>query len=225
MDRDRATLREYIYTKERDCRAVFWEDAKAPNPRLDKDNLCVLETWDIVSASPDISTVHNLKAKLIHIMSSHEEGQYRAYWIDKRKVEHKKNDEYTTTLMMRILRAFGDSPFVTLLRKDNVGALHMTDQWVDGEIVGIGHVVPLRGRQSKEQLEDFMQEEIDKYNTWDRGDVWEYSVEVLSDCPCAGAHPGCAGSNWVQVVEGNGVYGKDVAIGEAATAWSEAEVV
>lgn len=216
-------MKELFYNEDNDVRVIIQEDENARNPRLDKDNLCILETWDIVSPSPDHGELHRLRSKLVHTLGKDANDEWRAYWTDKKGRSHTKNDEYTVTLFLRTLRAFGESPFVAMLAKGDRGRLVIADEWREG-IVGIAYVMPLTAKVPEEDLREYMQEEIDKYNQWARGDVYKYVIEYVVDCPCGGAHPGCTGSSWEESTDkADGIYGKDIAIGQAALAWSEME--
>lgn len=212
-------MKEYTYSADGNLRLWIDNDQKEENPRLDKDNLCGFETWDVVSPSPDFGAIHDLKRRLIHTLGKDENDTWRAYWIDKKGRNHARNDEYTMTLMVRILRAFGSSPLVRLLKKGEKGEILIADEWEKGIIVGIGYVYPLNNVQTEEQLLAFMQEELDKYNQWARGDVWQYTIESTVDCPCGGTHPGCTGSSWQQEISGDGIYGKNEALEDAALEW------
>jgi hypothetical protein len=46
-------VKEYVYNTARNWRACIEEDATVPNPRERSNNVATIETWDIVSASPD----------------------------------------------------------------------------------------------------------------------------------------------------------------------------
>jgi len=216
-------MKEYIYNEAGDYRVILETDQNAKNPRLAKDNLCILETWDIVSPSPDYAQVRSLQASLIHTLSN-SSGEWRSCWTDKKGVEHTRHDEYTCILLMRTLRAFGESQYVTLLTKNAKGSIMIADQWEDENIIGIGYVMPLSGRVYEEELRDFMQEEIDAFNQWARGDVWKYTIEKRWECQCGGTHPGCDGSDWIKQSTQTGIYGKELAIATAATEWSEMEI-
>lgn len=217
-------VKEYMYSEDRSARAIIQEDQKAPNPRLDLDNLCLLETWDLVSPTPDYGAIHKMRASVVHILGRDSADEWRAYWCDRKGRSHYKNDEYTVNLLSRTLRAFGDSPYVAFLAKGEYGRLVIADKWSEGQIVGIGYVLPLVVKVSEEDLRQYMQDEIDKYNLWARGDVYQYAIEYLADCPCRGTHAGCNGSLWVEADRGDGIYGKEVVMGQAATAWSEMEI-
>jgi len=217
-------MKEYIYNEAGDYRVILEVDQNAKNPRTAKDNLCVLETWDFVSPSPDYGEVRRLQASLIHTLSN-SSGEWRSCWTDKKGIEHTKHDEYTCILLMRVLRAFGGSQYVTLLTKNAKGGIVIADQWADENIIGIGYVGSWSlGRVYEEELREFMQEELDAYNQWSRGDVWKYTIEERVGCPCGGSHPGCYGSEWIERSTETGIYGKELAIATAATEWSEMEI-
>jgi hypothetical protein len=222
-------MKEYIYSKDGNSRAVIWPDEGTRNPRYEETNVATFETWDIVSPSPDYGAVRNLRQKLVWTLSN-----ANGYgWMDKRGREHKANDNYTVGLMMRTLRAMGGALYVVPLFKNSqgelvVGTLPQTTTPMQSEIpVGIAYVSPEHSDLDYDQqdLAFVVQQELDTYNTWAAGDIWRYEIQSLVDCPCGGAHPGCTGSQWNVEYEATGIYKTESAVAHAAQSWAELEKV
>lgn len=198
------------YDGPEELRVVIERDEEALSPRLGKDNLFLIETWDRVEGTPDYGLANEMSQHLNwsftgpnHALAVNHRGSHHSYL---------RLDPKLATIIARWMVVFEGYAWAHPLSRSVDARLHLsTDD--DTETVGIVHtrlesdVVLPKGLMFAVEAHY----EIEQYNDWARGNVWKYVIEEKIECPCGGKHPGCDGADWIELPEaGCEIYGKEI---------------